>query len=278
MLPFLFPSWKPLVGVVHLPPLPGSPRYRGASLDPVLDFARRQAAGLLEAGFDGLVVENYGDAPFFAGSVPPETVAALAVVAREVVLVAGGAPVGVNVLRNDARAALGVAVVAGARFVRVNVHSGVAATDQGIVEGRAADTLRARELLRASGQDPGRAVAIWADAHVKHARPLDSDDVARAASDLAERGLADAVLVSGSGTGHAPQASHVVRARTGTGAVPLLIASGLSVGNCGELVPLVDGAIAASDALEGGHAGAPVDPARARALVKAFRAAAGRRT
>src|SRR5207302_7652654 len=120
---------------------------------------------------------------------------------------------------------LGVAVAAGARFIRVNVHSGVAATDQGIVEGRAADTLRARELLRASGQDPGRAVAIWADAHVKHARPLDSDDVERAASDLAERGLADAVLVSGSATGRAPDAAHVARARAGCGGLPLILAS-----------------------------------------------------
>jgi membrane complex biogenesis BtpA family protein len=155
MLPFLFPSRKPLVGVVHLPPLPGSPRAR-AGLDGVLEFARRQAKGLLEAGFDGLVVENYGDAPFFAGSVPPETVAALAVIAREIVALAGKAPVGVNVLRNDARAALGIAAVSGASFIRVNVHSGVAATDQGIVEGKAAETLRARELLGEVGRDLGR--------------------------------------------------------------------------------------------------------------------------
>src|SRR5512140_2939594 len=119
MLPFLFAGRKPLVGVVHLPPLPGSPRHAGGSLEPVLGFARKQALGLLEAGFDGLIVENYGDAPFFPGSVPPETTAALAVVAREVVALAGKAPVGVNALRNDARAALGVAVASGARFIRV---------------------------------------------------------------------------------------------------------------------------------------------------------------
>src|SRR5207245_839512 len=104
--------------------------------------------------------------------------------------VSGGKPVGVNVLRNDACAALGIAATVGAAFIRVNVHSGVAASDQGILEGRAAETLRLRDAL-------GVPVAIWADVHVKHARPLDSEDVARAAEDAVERGLADAILVSG---------------------------------------------------------------------------------
>jgi len=221
----------------------------------------------LDAGFDGLIVENHGDVPFFKTNVPPETIAALALCTREVVKLALGKPVGVNVLRNDARAALGVAVAAGASFVRVNVHTGVAATDQGIVEGAAAETLRARDAL-------GGRIAIWADVHVKHARPLDSTDVRRAAEDARERGLADVLLVSGEATGHAPDEAHVKRAREGAGQVPLLLASGLQAETCTRLVPLVDGAVAASDALEGGRAGAPVSPSRARALVDAFRRAA----
>jgi membrane complex biogenesis BtpA family protein len=268
------------VGVVHLPALPGSPGFVAAGrppLETILAFARRQAQGFLDAGFDGLIVENYGDAPFFKESVPPESIAALALALREVLGVAKKKPVGVNVLRNDARAALGLAVVTGAAFVRVNVHCGAAATDQGIVEGRASETLRVRDLLGAS--TPGeRGVAIWADVHVKHARPLDSDDVQRAAQDAAERGLADAVLVSGAATGEAPARSHVERARRGVGRVPLLLASGLKAESCAELAPLLDGAIVASDALEGGRAGAPLDPGRARALVKAFRAATGVRS
>ncbi|MBI3723175.1 BtpA/SgcQ family protein [bacterium] len=274
MLPFLFQGRKPLVGVVHLAPLPGTPRWRAegkASLDEILERAREQASGLLATGFDGLIVENYGDAPFERESVPPEIVASMALAVGEVMGVARGAPVGVNVLRNDARAALGIAVACGARFVRVNVHQGVAATDQGIVVGRAAETLRARDLLAASGEQAS--VAIWADVHVKHARPLDSDDVARAASDAVERALADAVLVSGPATGEAPDEAHVRRAREGARGAPLLLASGLTRENAGRLVPLVDGAIAASDALEGGRAGARVDAARARALVAAFRSA-----
>lgn len=262
-------SKKPIVGVIHLPGLPGSPRWRAAgspAVATIVEDAVRRARAFLEAGFDGLIVENYGDTPFFKKDVPAETIAALALCTREVVLAAGERPVGVNVLRNDARAALGVAVATGARFIRVNVHTGAAATDQGIVEGEAAATLRARDML-------GAKVAIWADVHVKHARPLDSDDVKRAASDAADRGLADVLLVSGSGTGHAPEDAHIKRAREGAGQAPILIASGLKAETCARLVPLVDGAVVASDALEGGRAGAPVAAARARALVDAFRAA-----
>jgi membrane complex biogenesis BtpA family protein len=260
-------SRKPIVGVVHLPGLPGSPAWRSEGSPPVgaiVEKALACARGFLEAGFDGLIVENYGDVPFFKTSVPPETIAALALCTREIVAISRGKPVGVNVLRNDARAALGVALATGASFVRINVHTGVAATDQGIVEGQAAETIRARDALEAK-------IAIWADVHVKHARPLDSTDVKRAAADARERGLADVLLVSGDGTGSAPDEAHVKRAREGSGDVPLLLASGLSAGNCARLVPLVDGAVAASDALEGGRAGAPVVPARARALVEAFR-------
>ncbi len=269
MLAFPF-AQKPIVGVVHLPGLPGSPAWRAAgspSVSSIVALALERARAFLDAGMDGLIVENYGCVPFFKSGVPPETVAALTLCTRSVVELAGTNPVGVNVLRNDARAALGVAVATGASFIRVNVHTGVAATDQGILEGDAAGTMRARDAL-------GARVAIWADVHVKHARPLDSDDVKRSAQDAWERGLADAILVSGEGTGHAPTEAHVRRAREGAGSVPLLLASGLRPETCASLVPLVDGAIVASSALEGGRAGARVVPERARALVDAFRRAA----
>ncbi|MCO5165832.1 MAG: BtpA/SgcQ family protein [Planctomycetes bacterium] len=270
-LPFS-PGTKPLVGVVHLPPLPGSPGWvldGRPPLDAIVERALADADAFLAVGFDGLVVENYGDAPFFK-QVPPETVAALARCAREVVLRAAPRPVGVNALRNDARAALACAVASGARFVRVNVHTGVAATDQGLIEGEAAATLRLRDHLGASPGTPG-AIAVLADVHVKHARPLVAEDLGRAASDAAERGRADALIVSGSATGHAPDPAALRAARDGAPGVPVWLGSGLSPEACPALVPWLDGAIAASAAREGGRAGRPVDPARAAALVEAFR-------
>jgi len=274
-LPLPFPPGrKPLVGVLHLPALPGSPGWVEAGRLELAAIVRRvlaDAAAHREAGFDGLIVENYGDAPFFK-TVPPETVAAVTRVAREVV-VQSGLPVGLNVLRNDARAALACAVAAGGAFVRVNVHTGAAATDQGVIEGRAAETLRVRDQLGAGPGGPTK-VAILADVHVKHARPLDTDDVARAAADAIERGRADGVIVSGPATGVPPELVRFAGARRGAEAAPVWLGSGLTPETCPDLVPLIDGAIAASAARRDGRAGRPVDPARARALVEAFRAAA----
>ncbi|MEZ6183646.1 MAG: BtpA/SgcQ family protein [Planctomycetota bacterium] len=234
-----------------------------------MDWARADAQGFAVAGFDALFVENYGDVPFFK-QVAPETVALMsrcALAVRE----ASGLPVGVNVLRNDARAALGCALAAGGSFVRVNVHAGVAAADQGLLEGRAAETLRLREAL---GAGPGSAqpIGVWADVHVKHARTLDQPDLVQAALDAALRGLADAVIVSGIATGSPPEAQSLATVRAAL-EVPVLIGSGLSAENAAQLAPCCDGAIVASAARQGGKAGAPLDPDRARAVVEAFRAA-----
>lgn len=271
--PLPFPAGrKALVGVIHLPPLPGSPGWVAAGrppLDALLEQALADAAAYVDAGFDGLIVENYGDAPFFK-TVPAETVALVTRATLEVARRARGLPVGVNVLRNDAHAALACAVAAGARFVRVNVHTGTAATDQGLIEGQAAATLRLRDALGASPGTAG-AVAILADVHVKHARPIVPEDLGRAARDAAERGRADALIISGGGTGEAPDPAALREARAAVPDVPLWLGSGLTVEGCAALAPLLDGAIVASATRRGGRAGQPVEPARAAALVAAFR-------
>ncbi len=263
-----------LIGAVHLRPLPGSPRWAASgrpSLEAIVERALADARAYLEAGFDGLIVENYGDAPFFKEA-PPETVAALTRCLREVVVAAAGRPVGANVLRNDAHAALACAVAAGARFARVNVHSGAAVTDQGLIEGRAAETLRLREALGAGPSGP-HPVALLADVHVKHASPLGETDVTRAAADAFERGLADALILSGAATGAAPELAPLEAVRRALPDAPLLLGSGLRPEACPTLAPRCDGAIVGSAAQVEGHAGNPVDPARARAVVAAFRAA-----
>src|SRR5262245_1396131 len=152
-----------LIGMVHLPPLPGAPGPR-LSMEAIVAQAVDEAKLLIDCGFDAVMVENYGDLPFYPDHVPPETIAAMAIVVSQVVQVVKCA-VGVNVLRNDARAALAIAASAGAAFIRINVHSGVVATDQGLLVGQAAETLRERERL-------GADVGIFADVHVKHATPI----------------------------------------------------------------------------------------------------------
>jgi len=172
-------------------------------------------------------------------------------------------PVGVNVLRNDARAALGLCASTGASFVRVNVHTGVAVTDQGIVQGRAAETLRERARLCAG-------VVILADVHVKHATPLSREPIGAAAMDAVERGLADGLIVSGRATGSAPDASLVSEVRASVGRSPIFLGSGVGVENARALLEHADGAIVGTALKRGGSVYAPVDRERVLRLRHAF--------
>lgn len=255
---------KPLIGMVHLLPLPGSPRW-GGSLDAVLERARADARALAEGGMDGVLVENFLDAPFFGEAVPAETVATMTRATTEVVAAVAAVspvPVGVNVLRNDARAALGVAVAAGAAFVRVNVHVGTMWTDQGVLEGRSAHTLRTRAALAAR-------IAILADVLVKHATPPPALTLEAAAADTWTRGLADALVVSGVGTGMETDLDRVARARAGAPEAPVLVGSGVTPATVARVLEKADGAIVGSALCRDGRAGSGVEPERVRALVQA---------
>jgi membrane complex biogenesis BtpA family protein len=212
-----------------------------------------------------VVVENHGDAPFFATCVPPETVAGMAVVARAVrdALRAGGL-VGANVLRNDAHAALAVAAAADLDFVRVNVLAGVFATDQGLVEGDAARVLRARARLAPR-------VRILADVRVKHAAPLAPRPVAEEARDLVARSGADALIVTGPRTGSPPDTDELRRVREAVPEALLLVGSGATAANAAGLLRIADGVIVGTSVKRGGRWDASVDVARARAFARAAR-------
>jgi membrane complex biogenesis BtpA family protein len=219
------------------------------------------------AGFDLAMIENFGDAPFFAERVPAISVSALTVCALAVRHACPDLPIGVNVLRNDAESALAIATVVGAACIRVNVHVGARVTDQGVVQGRAAETLRARRALGAAQ------VAIWADVDVKHSAPLAARDVGREADDLVARGLADAVLVTGEGTGHGVDEEKLRRVRECVHGAPVLVASGATSSDLARLAPWCDGVVVGSALRADGRAGGPVDPVRAGAFAEAFRKA-----
>ena len=254
---------KTLYGVVHLAALPGAPLYR-LSLDGIEERALRDAAAYRKAGFDGLLVENYGDAPFFAGPVGPETVAAMTRMARAVRLSQPDLALGVNVLRNDGESALAVAEAVGADFIRVNVLAGVCQSDQGTLSGRAAQILRLRKRL-----DSG--VRIFADVAVKHAVLVSHADPLHQAEDLVERSGADALIVTGRATGQAPDAALLARLRERFGDFPLLVGSGLNAHNAPGLLASADGALVGSSVKIGGTADRPVDLGAAIALVQAVR-------
>lgn len=257
-----------LVGVIHLPPLPGSPRA-SVTASECAAAAAADARLLAAAGFELAIVENFGDIPFYAGRVPAITVAAMTLCAAAVREACPALPIGLNVLRNDAESALDVAAVVGAACIRINVHVGARVTDQGIVEGRAAETLRRRRALGASG------VQIWADVDVKHSAPLAARPLGQEAEDTARRGMADALLVTGDGTGKAADLSKVARVAEAAPGTPVFVASGGTVESLPAIAGVAHGVIVGSALREGGVAGAPIDAARAHAFAEAFRRAFG---
>jgi membrane complex biogenesis BtpA family protein len=256
-----------VVGMVHLEPLPGAPGFDGeGGRDHVRDRAVADARALVAGGVDAVAVENFGDAPFYPDAVPTHVVASMTDLVGRVAETVD-CPVGVNVLRNDAEAALSVAAATGASFVRVNVHSGARVTDQGIVEGKAHETIRLRSRLDVD-------VDVFADVGVKHSaalgasRPLD-DRV----DDVVTRGLADAVVVSGRGTGHAVDEAHLERAASACDAygAPLLVGSGVTADTVGDCLRHADGVVVGTALKRDGETTNPVDEERVRALVDAAR-------
>ncbi|MFC7213138.1 BtpA/SgcQ family protein [Saliphagus sp. GCM10025334] len=268
-----FGTDRPILGMIHLPALPGSPGYEG-SREAIRTRALEDAAMLEAGGVDGIVVENFGDSPFYPDEVPNHIVAEMSALATTITS-AVDVPVGVNVLRNDAEAALSVAAAAGASFVRVNVHVGAATTDQGIVEGRAHETLRLRDRLEAD-------VAILADVDVKHATPLGEAGLAQTALETAVRGRADGLIVSGAGTGQTTSLEDLERVveavstvdREVAVPVPVFVGSGVTPESLDDAFAVgADGAIVGTALKEGGETTNPVSRERVEALVEAARTA-----
>jgi len=259
----IFGRPRPIIGMLHAPPLPGSPRYAG-DLDALRRRVLDDAAALAHAGVDGLMLENFGDAPFFKAHAPPETIAGLTALASHVRR-ATDLPLGINVLRNDARAALAIALAVDARFIRVNVLTGARLTDQGLVEGPAPELLRDRARLRCDH------LAILADVNVKHSAPLAEAPVAQEVEDLVHRGGADALIVTGRGTGKAAAVDEIRQVKAAADPCPVLLGSGVDDRTIADFTPEADGFIVGSSLKTDGRPTSPVDPARARRLVEAAR-------
>lgn len=248
-----------LIGMVHLAPLPGAPAF-GGNFDALLEQAIEDAKLIAEAGFGAIMVENFGDAPFHADDVPKVTIAGLTT-AVNAVASATDLPIGVNVLRNDALGALAVAAATPAAFIRVNVLSGSMFTDQGPIVGKAAEVARLRNAICPE-------VAIMADVFVKHATPPAGLSLVDATHDLVERSGADAVVVSGTGTG-SPTDTGDLSTVASASTLPVFVGSGTTVATVGSLLTIADGVIVGTAIKVDGVSTHPVDPDRARALVEA---------
>lgn len=266
MLEAIFKNKKPVIGVIHLLPLPGSPRWAG-DLEEVLLRAEQESLALASGGIDSIIIENFFDAPFAKERVDVSTACALTLAVQRVRAVTK-LPIGVNVLRNDALTALAIATVCGAEYIRVNVLSGAMVTDQGIIESDARNILLYRKQLL---QDKN--IKIFADVMVKHAYPLgEGTDIALSAKDTMLRAGADAVIVSGTGTGQAPDMNDLKKVRKALPDAPILIGSGSTQDNARDLLSIADGIIVGTTLKRRGELEQPVDVDRVRDFVSVVKA------
>lgn len=254
---------KPVIGMIHLPPLPGAPQY-GGSIQKIREVVVSDTSKLAEGGVHGLMIENFGDSPFFPGRVGAETIAHLTALAVEVKRAAPQLPLGINVLRNDGLSALAIAHAVGAQYIRVNVLCAARLADQGILHGIAHDLLRLRAQLGA------QQIRIFADVDVKHSAPLAERPLSDEVDDTIERGLADALVVSGAGTGKPTDPSKLKEVKQYARKTPVFLGSGVTPKTLPHLWEHADGFIVGSFFKIDGNALNAVDVARVKELIKAL--------
>lgn len=259
----VFAEPKPVIGMVHLPPLPGAPRYNGARMADIADYAVGEARKLEQTGYSGFIVENFGDAMFYKRA-HPETIAAMTYVAKALAD-SVSLPMGVCVLQSDAIAAISIAHVVGAKFVRVPYYTETYVVDAGLMESCAADALRFRKSL-------GSDALIFADVHIKHGYPLSQRPIQESAEDAVHRGLADVVIVTGKKTGGPTNIEDVQKVKTQISDYPVLAGSGVSTADARRLLGIADGAIVGTNLKANGDTESPIDLGRAQELMGVIRA------
>ena len=284
MLHEIFRVGKPIITALHLPPLPGSLRFKG-NLEEIIEFSVTQARILEESGADGIIIENYNDYPYPKRLRNPITLAAMTTIVREVVKEVS-IPVGVNVLRNSSIESYCIAYATGAKFIRVNAFVEVLVTDSGTIEPTSQD------LAPIRAQYPG--IKVFADILCKHGASLSyttllnqlralnwmgisAENAPRKAleviiKDAEERGLADALIVTGTRTGESPDLN-LVKTVKKLSKVPVIIGSGLTPENIENYLKIADGAIVGSYIRKDGKAGNPIDRERLKRFMRAVKEA-----
>jgi membrane complex biogenesis BtpA family protein len=260
----LFKTEKPVIGMVHLPPLPPAPLWQGESYDQILAFALADAKALSAGGVDAMIVENQNDLPFSAQDVSPVTTAWMAALTREISRQVS-VPVGVNVMFNDWKAEMAAATAGGAQFIRVEVLVDPSWSDMGFLDACAPGLLRLRADLRSD-------VAIFADIQGKYTAPCSPRSLAESAHDAQHRGLADALIVTGSGTGHSAPIENVRLVKEHV-SIPVMVGSGVTPQNVDEMLATADGAIIGSWLKKDGKLANPVDEERVKQFMKVVKKA-----
>ena len=259
----IFRRSKALIGMIHCPPFPGSPRYRGESLNQIYDACLRDAEFLVNNGLHGLIVENHGDVPFSKpDDIGPETPAFMAVVVERIKR-NFDVPIGINVLANAPITAFAIARATDSAFIRVNQWANAYIANEGFMEGRAAQAMRFRSALRGEG------IKVFADSHVKHgSHSITSDrSIGELTRDLDFFDV-DAVIATGHRTGDSATMEEIEEVADAT-SLPVLVGSGVDADNIAQILTRASAVIVASSLKKDGVWWNPVDPEKVRSFVTA---------
>ncbi|MDT4897534.1 MAG: uncharacterized protein QOH25_2611 [Acidobacteriota bacterium] len=265
MLESLFPTSKPVIGMIHVGALPGTPASK-LNVNDLTELAVRDARVYRTGGVDGVMIENMHDTPYQRGQVGAEIVAAMAVIGRAV-KTESDLPTGAQVLAAANREAMAVAHAAELDFIRAEGYAFAHVADEGLIESSAAELLRYRRMIGAER------VQVWADIKKKHASHAITADISlgeMAAAVEFMRG--DAVIITGSVTGEAPRVEDVREAKACAG-LPVLLGSGISADNVADYYSIADGFIVGSSLKADGHWANPVELARVERLMSEMRKA-----
>ena len=242
----IFSRKKAVIGVIHCDPFPGTPKYRGKTTGDIIERALRDADNYISGGVHGLIIENHGDVPFSKPEdIGPETAALMAVITDKI-RTRFNVPLGINVLANAAIPALATALAGGADFIRVNQWANAYIANEGFIEGAAAKALRYRSQLRAEH------IKVFADSHVKHgSHAIVADRSIQELTRDVDFFEADAVIATGQRTGDSATLGEIDEIRGAT-ELPLLVGSGVTPDNVGQILSRTQGVIVASALKVGG--------------------------
>ena len=260
----IFGTRKPIIGMVHLEPLPGSPRHTGMSMKEISDRALEEAHILKNGGVHGAIIENFGDYMFLK-KVGPEVVSAMTYVATNIAREIPDLPLGLCVLQSDAISGMAIANTVGAKFIRVPYYAETYVVDAGLMDSVAAEVLRYRKFLNAD-------IKIFADVHIKHGYPLSQRPIGESAQDLEHRGMADAILVTGKATGAQTSADDVKEVKMAVHKTPVIVASGVDEVNVASYKDYADGVILGTRIKKDNNTEAPTDPEKVKSFMKAVKA------
>jgi len=262
----LFGSGKPVIAMVHLGALPGTPLHdEGKGVEGIIADARADLRALQVAGFDAVMFGNENDRPYELEVDVASTTTMAYVIGRlrEEITV----PFGVNVLW-DPKASLALAAATGARFVR-EIFTGTYASDMGIWTPDAAAATRYARRIGA-----GDVVRLY-NISAEFAYSLDGRSLSDRARSTVFSSVPDAVLVSGAITGEAAAMSDLEAVKRVLPATPVLANTGVKHETVADVLAVADGVIVGSALKVGGDTWAPVDPDRARVFMDRVRATRG---